>query len=156
MSSLHNSDAIPSRRPAKVIPLRPGTKIRRHPVRRAFRTITRLVIGMVVLSLAATVSLNWWTPPATSHMLQSGLPVTYQYVSMDHISRFTVASVWCMRMTNSALALAPSTGTPSGHALRPTRRTSPTHPDRPFPSSSSRTSTRGRLMTGCARVSRRG
>lgn len=89
-------DSYPNRpagpRLATVTPLRPGKKARRHPVRRLFKVFIRLIVGLVVLSLIATVSLNWWTPPATSYMLQSGLPVTYQYVSMDHISRFLVAS----------------------------------------------------------------
>jgi monofunctional biosynthetic peptidoglycan transglycosylase len=91
MSSLHNSDPAPAR-PAKVIPLRPGTKIRRHPIRRAFKFVFRLVVSLIVLSLLATVSLNWWTPPRTAFMLEAGEPIVYQYVSMDHISRFVVAA----------------------------------------------------------------
>lgn len=63
------------------------------PIRLALRIIRRLIILVVALSLVATVSLNWWSPPTTSYMLQSGLPVTYQYVSLDHVSRFMVASV---------------------------------------------------------------
>lgn len=90
MSALHDSE--PPRRPARVIAM-PGVKPpKRHPIRRALRIVIRLVALLVTLSLLATVSLNWWTPPATSYMVQSGLPVTYEYVNMDHISRYIIAA----------------------------------------------------------------
>ena len=38
-------------------------------------------------------ALTWWTPGTTAFMLQDGAPVTYQYVSLDHVSRYLVAAV---------------------------------------------------------------
>lgn len=89
--SLPNASPTP-RQPGKVIPL-PGVRPpRRHLVRRVLRIMRRTIVILVALSLLMTVSLNWWTPPRTSYMVQSGGPVTYQYVSLDHISRFMVAA----------------------------------------------------------------
>jgi monofunctional biosynthetic peptidoglycan transglycosylase len=31
-------------------------------------------------------------PPRTSYMLRSGDPITYQYVSLDHVSRYIIAA----------------------------------------------------------------
>lgn len=47
---------------------------------------------LVVLSVAATGSLNRMHVERTSYMFQAGEPIVYQYVRMDHISRFLVAS----------------------------------------------------------------
>jgi monofunctional biosynthetic peptidoglycan transglycosylase len=52
----------------------------------------KLTLSLVVLSLIATFSFIWWTPPRTSYMLQDGEPVAYQYVSIDHISRLILAA----------------------------------------------------------------
>jgi monofunctional biosynthetic peptidoglycan transglycosylase len=38
-------------------------------------------------------ALTWWTPGTTAFMLQNGAPVTYQYVSLDHVSRYLIAAV---------------------------------------------------------------
>lgn len=94
MDPLRKSAEKPrSPKPAgKVIPLRPGVKVNRHQVRRIFKIAFRFIVGIIVLSFVATGSLNWVTPPTTSYMLQAGNPTVYQYVSMDHISRFIVAS----------------------------------------------------------------
>jgi monofunctional biosynthetic peptidoglycan transglycosylase len=37
-------------------------------------------------------SLRWWAPPRTAYMVEGGSPVTYQYVSIDHISRYLLAA----------------------------------------------------------------
>lgn len=91
MSALYDSE--PPHRPARVIPMPGVTLPRRHPVRRVLRIVFRLIALLVTLSLVATISLNWWTPPTTSYMAQAGLPVTYDYVSINHVSRYAVASV---------------------------------------------------------------
>jgi monofunctional biosynthetic peptidoglycan transglycosylase len=49
--------------------------------------VVQLVVGVVVGSM------RWWTPPRTAFMLEGGSPVTYQYVSLDHVSRYFVAAV---------------------------------------------------------------
>jgi monofunctional biosynthetic peptidoglycan transglycosylase len=36
--------------------------------------------------------MNIWTPPRSSFMLQDGEPIAYQYVKLDHISRYMVAA----------------------------------------------------------------
>jgi monofunctional biosynthetic peptidoglycan transglycosylase len=38
-------------------------------------------------------ALTWWTPGTTAFMLEDGAPVTYQYVSLDHVSRYLIAAV---------------------------------------------------------------
>jgi monofunctional biosynthetic peptidoglycan transglycosylase len=66
---------------------------RRHRLRRA---AIRLLLAFVVLQLLLAGfigSLRWWTPPRTAFMLEGGSPVTYQYVSLDHVSRYLLASV---------------------------------------------------------------
>ena len=65
----------------------------RHRVRRA---ATRLLLVLVVVQLvlaAFIASLRWWTPSRTAFMLEGGSPVTYQYVSLDHVSRHLLAAV---------------------------------------------------------------
>lgn len=54
--------------------------------------VFKLTFSLVILSLIATFSFTWFTPPRTSYMLQDGEPIAYQYVSMDHISRYMVAA----------------------------------------------------------------
>lgn len=53
-----------------------------------------LLAAVVIASLIATFSYNWVTPSRTAYMAQNKeQPVAYQYVSMDHISRYMVAAV---------------------------------------------------------------
>jgi len=47
---------------------------------------------LLVVQFLSVLSYNWFTPPRTSYMFQSGEPIVYQYVSIDHISRFTLAA----------------------------------------------------------------
>jgi monofunctional biosynthetic peptidoglycan transglycosylase len=47
----------------------------------------QVVVGVVL------VAMRWWTPPRTAYMLEAGGPVVYQHVSLDHVSRYTIASV---------------------------------------------------------------
>jgi monofunctional biosynthetic peptidoglycan transglycosylase len=56
----------------------------------------RAVTALVVLELAIAAfigSLRWWAPPRTAFMLESSGPVAYQYVSLDHVSRYLLAAV---------------------------------------------------------------
>jgi monofunctional biosynthetic peptidoglycan transglycosylase len=50
--------------------------------------VFKLILTVIVLALIAPFIYIWWTPPRTSYMLQGGEPVAYQFVSIDHISRF--------------------------------------------------------------------
>jgi monofunctional biosynthetic peptidoglycan transglycosylase len=53
------------------------------------------VLALVVQALLAVVlvAMRWWTPPRTAYMLEAGGPVVYQHVSLDHVSRYTIAAV---------------------------------------------------------------
>ncbi|WP_334173380.1 transglycosylase domain-containing protein [Sinomonas sp.] len=61
--------------------------------RRALRITAIVSIIAVVGSLVTTLAYNWITPPRTAFMLEAGEPTVYQYVAIDHISRYTIASV---------------------------------------------------------------
>jgi monofunctional biosynthetic peptidoglycan transglycosylase len=68
----------------------------RRPRRRWRRVLIRLLLIGVAFQLVLAVligSMRWWTPPRTAFMLQGGSPVTYQYVSLDHVSRYLVGAV---------------------------------------------------------------
>jgi monofunctional biosynthetic peptidoglycan transglycosylase len=49
--------------------------------------LVQLALGCCV------VTLRWWTPGRTAFMLQNDGPTVYQYVSLDHVSRYLVAAV---------------------------------------------------------------
>jgi monofunctional biosynthetic peptidoglycan transglycosylase len=52
-----------------------------------------VVVLSLQLVLAAFIgSLRWWTPPRTAYMLEGDSPVTYQYVSLNHVSRYFLAA----------------------------------------------------------------
>lgn len=73
-------------------PPSPRGKRKRHRLRKYFlRSLTTVAI-LVGLSELAAVSFIWITPPRTSFMLQNGGDLAYQYVSIDHISRFMLAA----------------------------------------------------------------
>ncbi|WP_223979562.1 transglycosylase domain-containing protein [Arthrobacter sp. NicSoilB8] len=61
-------------------------------MRRLLARILKLALAMVVATELATVSFIWFTPPRTAYMLENGGPIAYQYVSLDHISRYVIAS----------------------------------------------------------------
>src|SRR3954465_2606565 len=66
---------------------------RRH---RPLRVLRRFVIALLLLQLALggfVLTLRWWTPGRTAFMIESGGPTVYQYVSLDHVSRYLVAAV---------------------------------------------------------------
>lgn len=56
----------------------------------------RIIIITALLALALAeliaVAFIWVTPPRTAYMLEEGGPTVYQYVSLDHISRHTIAA----------------------------------------------------------------
>jgi monofunctional biosynthetic peptidoglycan transglycosylase len=54
--------------------------------------LLKLSFSLVVLSFVITLLFTWITPPRTSYMLQDGEPVAYQFVSLDHVSRYMVAA----------------------------------------------------------------
>ena len=88
-------------RPRADVPPGPGRPVERPRAtvpkpRRRHRFLRRLLVAVLLLQLVLAgviVSLRWWTPPRTAFMVQSGGPVTYQYVSLDHVSRFLLAAV---------------------------------------------------------------
>ncbi|WP_245934629.1 transglycosylase domain-containing protein [Arthrobacter psychrolactophilus] len=51
-----------------------------------------MATALLVVCLLIPVSYVWVTPPRTSFMLQNNGPVVYQYVSLDHVSRYMIAS----------------------------------------------------------------
>jgi monofunctional biosynthetic peptidoglycan transglycosylase len=58
--------------------------------------VVRLAVAFLIIQLVAAAfigSLRWWAPPRTAFMLESGQPVVYQYVSLDHVSRYLIAAV---------------------------------------------------------------
>jgi monofunctional glycosyltransferase len=64
--------------------------------RRSHRLLRRLFVALLLLQLVLAgliVSLRWWNPPRTAFMVESGGPVIYQHVSLDHVSRFLLAAV---------------------------------------------------------------
>ncbi|MGT2462925.1 transglycosylase domain-containing protein [Sinomonas atrocyanea] len=61
--------------------------------RRALRLTAIVSVVAIVASLVTAIAYNWITPPRTAFMLEAGAPTVYQYASLDHISRYTVASV---------------------------------------------------------------
>lgn len=54
--------------------------------------ILKIIVTLVIITEAAAVSFIWLTPPRTSYMLQAGDPVAYQFVSIDHMSRYVLAA----------------------------------------------------------------
>jgi monofunctional biosynthetic peptidoglycan transglycosylase len=47
----------------------------------------------VQLVLAGFIgTLRWWAPARTAFMLEGGAPTTYQFVSLDHVSRYFLAA----------------------------------------------------------------
>lgn len=54
--------------------------------------VFKLIFSVVILTFLAAIAFVWITPPRTAYMLQSGEPVVYQYVSIDHISRYVLAA----------------------------------------------------------------
>lgn len=54
--------------------------------------LLKLIVTLVVITETAAVSFIWLTPPRTAYMLQEGEPVAYQFVSIDHMSRYVLAA----------------------------------------------------------------
>ncbi|MDP5226133.1 MULTISPECIES: transglycosylase domain-containing protein [Arthrobacter] len=79
----------PPRAPRARKPKPAGTPSRR---RKAWKRVGVGVVVVLVAQFLSVVSYNWFTPPRTSFMLQTGEPTVYQYVSIDHISRFALAA----------------------------------------------------------------
>lgn len=78
--------------PPHLAPPPPTMSRKRHRVRKFFARFAIITaVFLVVLQLVAFAFI-WITPPRTSYMLQEGEPVVYQFVSLDHISRYMVAA----------------------------------------------------------------
>lgn len=56
------------------------------------RRFVLVILTLLALSQIVTVTFRWVTPPRSSYMLQDGEPVVYEYVSLDHVSRYVVAA----------------------------------------------------------------
>jgi monofunctional biosynthetic peptidoglycan transglycosylase len=52
----------------------------------------KLIVALVIITETAAVSFIWFAPPRTSYMLQEAGPVAYQFVSIDHMSRYVLAA----------------------------------------------------------------
>lgn len=80
-------------RTAHLLPAPDPEPRRRHPVARLVATTFKTLIAMLVITELVAVSFIWFTPTRTSFMLQnqSG-PIAYQFVSLDHISRYMIAA----------------------------------------------------------------
>lgn len=65
---------------------------RTHRIRRLLARIFKFALAMVVITELAAVSFIWFAPPRTAYMLQTGGPIAYQYVSLNHISRYVIAA----------------------------------------------------------------
>ncbi|PSS44087.1 transglycosylase, partial [Arthrobacter woluwensis] len=81
--------AARDQQPAASASAPPATPRRR---RKILKRVTVSVAVLLVVQFLSVLSYNWFTPPRTSYMFQSGEPIVYQYVSIDHISRFTLAA----------------------------------------------------------------
>ncbi|BAS17612.1 monofunctional biosynthetic peptidoglycan transglycosylase [Arthrobacter sp. Hiyo8] len=64
----------------------------RRRIRRFIFWWFKLLVTLVVLSELIAVAFTWITPPRTAFMLEDGEPIAYQFVSIDHISRFVLAA----------------------------------------------------------------
>ncbi len=65
---------------------------KRHRLRKFFTRFTIVVASFLLITQLVAVSFIWITPPRTMYMLLEGEPVVYQFVSLDHISRYMVAA----------------------------------------------------------------
>jgi monofunctional biosynthetic peptidoglycan transglycosylase len=90
------TDAPPTRPPG--VPARPpgtgGLPVRSTTRRQ--RVVRRFAVAALLAELVITgfiVSLRWGTPARTAFMLEGSAPVVYQYVSLDHVSRYLISSV---------------------------------------------------------------
>jgi monofunctional biosynthetic peptidoglycan transglycosylase len=80
----------PSGKPGGPSPAVPGRR------GRTWRIARRLIVTVLLQQLVTAgflVGLRWWTPDRTAFMLQDTGPVVYQHVSLDHVSRYTIAAV---------------------------------------------------------------
>lgn len=59
---------------------------------RLIKFAVKIVVTAVIAVLALPFLLQWWTPSTTSYMLREDELVDYQHVSIDHISRYLLAS----------------------------------------------------------------
>jgi monofunctional biosynthetic peptidoglycan transglycosylase len=75
-------------------PIRIAKPAKRHKgrFRRWLSRCLKLALVLFVVTELAALSFIWFTPSRTAFMLEGGDPVAYQYVSLDHVSRFMIAS----------------------------------------------------------------
>lgn len=75
---------------------RPGTEPpparKKRKLRWLWRTLAVILAPVLLLQIYA-FTIQWgFTPPRTAYMLQSKEPVVYEYVSLNHMSRYLLAS----------------------------------------------------------------
>lgn len=71
----------------------PATRRHRPRWRRWTMYVALVMLTPLALSEMVTLSYRWFTPPRTSFMLQDEGSIVYQYVDLDHISRYMIAAV---------------------------------------------------------------
>lgn len=64
----------------------------RHLIRRFIFWWFKLIIALVILTELAAVAFIWLAPARTAFMMEAGEPIAYQYVSIDHMSRYVLAA----------------------------------------------------------------
>lgn len=72
-------------------PDRPPQPKRRRLVRKFSATIGVVLTAVLLASELTAVAHIWFTPSRTSYMRLDGEPLIYQFVSLDHVSRYMVA-----------------------------------------------------------------
>lgn len=72
-------------------PTLPPQPKRKRPARKFFATIGIFLAAALVASELTAVAHIWLTPSRTSYMRLDGEPIIYQYVSLDHVSRYMIA-----------------------------------------------------------------
>lgn len=70
----------------------PPAKKKRRKLRWLWRTLAVLLAPVLVLQILAFAIVAGFTPSRTAYMFQSKHGVIYEYVDLDHISRFMVAA----------------------------------------------------------------
>lgn len=70
----------------------PASPLRKGRLKRLLIATVLVVLTPILLSWALVLSLNFWTPPRSSFMLQDGEPLVHQYVELKHISRYAIAA----------------------------------------------------------------
>ncbi|MDQ0276547.1 monofunctional biosynthetic peptidoglycan transglycosylase [Arthrobacter silviterrae] len=85
-----DSPAPEAGKPSKKARKRPRAK--KHRLRKWIKRVALFLASLLVLSELVTISYVWATPSRTAFMLENQGVVVYQFVSLDHISRYMIAA----------------------------------------------------------------